>query len=172
MPAYTTPDVRNIAVGTGFIEFKPEGAGSYYHLGNVPKLEFKLKTKTLDHFAPVDGIKVKDFTWTVEMEAEVGISMEELTARNLQMLILGDIGTDGGGHTTVTIMVRNSTRGALRYTATNEVGPRWFIDLLSVTFNNDGNYNPLTGGRGDFNTIEVTGTALAVNGTFGTMTLI
>lgn len=172
MPAFTSPDVRNLAVGTGYIEFKPEGASSYYHVGNVPQFEFKMKTTMLDHHAPINGIKVKDFTWTIELEAEVEIIMEELTALNFKMLMLGDITTDGSGHTQIAITARNSPRGALRYTATNEVGPRWFIDLLSVTFNNDGSYDPLTSRKNDFSTISVKGTALAVGGTFGVMTLI
>jgi hypothetical protein len=170
MPAYTSPDVRNLSVGAGELEFKPEGAPAYVHLGNVPSFDFSMRTRTLDHHAPVNGIKVKDFTWTVELEAEIEIEMEELTAQNFQLLMLGDVGTDGGGHTTVTIAARNSTRGALRYTANNEVGPRWHIDLLSVTFAEDGSYDPLK--KGDWNTIKVKGAALAVDGTFGTMTLI
>ena len=91
MPTYTTPDVRNIAVGTGFIEFKPEGAGSYRHLGNCPSFEFSLKSKLLDHYAPVNGMRVKDYTWTTELEAQIKIVMEELTALNFQMLMLGDV---------------------------------------------------------------------------------
>ena len=172
MPAYTSPDVRNLAVGAGEIEFKPDGAPAYVHLGNVPNFEFKMKTKMLDHHAPYNGIKVKDYTWTIELEAEVEIVMEELTARNLQMLMLGDIGTDLSGRTTVTITARNSVIGALRYTANNEVGPRWFIDLLAVTFNTDGGFDPITSRKNDFSKITVKGTALAVDGTFGVMTLL
>jgi hypothetical protein len=172
MPAYTSPDVRNLSVGSGELQFKPDGAGSYIHLGNCPNFEFKMKTRMLDHHAPYNGIKVKDYTWTIELEAEVEIIMEELTARNLQMLLLGDIGTDGSGHTTVTITARNSVIGALSYTANNEVGPRWFIDLLAVTFNNDGSFDPITSRKNDFSKISIKGTALAVNGTFGVFTLI
>lgn len=169
MPAYTAPNVRNLAVGTGFLEFKPEGADDYVHLGNCPKFEFKMKTKMLDHHAPINGIKVKDWTWTTEIEAEVEIDMEELTAFNLQMLLLGDVTTDGT-RTTVAITARNAPVGALRYTATNEVGPRWHIDLYAVTFNNDGAYDPLT--SKDFSKISIQGTALAVDGEFGVMRTI
>lgn len=171
MPIYTSPDVRNLAVGTGYIQFKPEGAGSYYHVGNVPSFDFKLKMQTLDHFVPIDGIKVKDYTWTVGLEAEVDMVMEEITATNLAMIMLGDV-TTIGGVTTVSITARNTRIGALKYTATNEVGPRWLIDLFAVRFNEDGNFDPLTSRKSDFNTISVRGSALAVNGSFGTMTLL
>ncbi len=167
MPSFTSPDVRNLSVGTGFIEFKPEGAGSYYHVGNVPNFEFKMKTKTLDHFAPVEGMKVKDYSWTIEVEAEIEMIMEEITAINLKMLLQGDIVGNQ-----VFISARNATIGALRYTATNEVGPHWKIDLYSVRFNGDGDYDPITTRRNDFNNISVKGSAFAVDGNFGVLTLI
>jgi hypothetical protein len=165
MPAYTSPDVRNISVGTGFLEFKPEGSGVYHHLGNCPSFKLSMEAETLDHYAPVNGIRVKDYVWTIELNAEVEIEMEELTARNFQMLTLGDIVGN-----TVTIAVRNAPRGALKYTATNETGPRWHIDLHLVSFGTEGEYEPIT--SDDFNKITVTGTALAVNGSFGVMTCV
>lgn len=171
MPAYTSPDVRNLSVGTGFIEFKPEGAGAYVHLGNIPNFEFKLKTRTLDHYAPVEGMRVKDYTWTIELEAEIEMVMEEITAQNLKLLLLGDI-TVVDGVTTVDISARQGLVGALKYTATNEVGPRWMIDLFAVRFNGDGDYDPLTTRRNDFNNISVKGSAFAIAGSFGTMTLL
>jgi hypothetical protein len=166
MPAYTSPDVRNLAVGTGSLYFKPETAGAYYHLGNVPSFQFSMNIRTLDHYAPVNGIKVKDYVWTTEMDAEVDIEMEELTALNFQMLMFGDI--VGGNQ--VNIFARNAVIGALAYRASNEVGPRWNIDLWSVTFNNDGSYAPIS--SSDFSKISVRGTALAVNGSFGVMQLV
>ena len=56
----------------------------------------------------------------------------------------------------------------MQYFATNEVGPRWYVDLLSVTFNPSGDFSPI----GDtFAKLPVTGTVQAVDGVFGTMTL-
>ena len=71
-----------------------------------------MKTKTLDHHAPFNGIKVKDYSWTVEMEAEVEIEMEELTAVELQ----DDDARRRTSAITVIITARNFGRGALRYT--------------------------------------------------------
>lgn len=167
MPAYTSPDVRNLSVGTGYLQFKPEGAGSYYHLGNVPNFEIKIKTKTLDHYAPVNGMRVKDYSWAIELECELEMVMEEITAVNLQLLLAGNI-----SGSQIFISARNTTIGALKYTGTNEVGPRWQIDLYSVRFNGDGEFDPITTRRNDFNNIKVRGSAFAVNGDFGVMTLL
>jgi hypothetical protein len=171
MPVFTSPDVRNLSVGTGFIEFKPEGASSYYHVGNVPNFTFQISTKTLDHYVPVNGMRIKDYTWTLELTADIAMDMEEITAQNLAMIMLGNIGTDGSGRTQVGISAQPPRSGALRYTATNETGPRWLIDLYSVTFNGNNTFDPLTGGS-NFDKLSVTGSAMAVNGSFGVMTLI
>jgi hypothetical protein len=94
--------------------------------------------------------------------------MEELTARNLAMLVLGDVTEDEDGNPVVSIFSRDSLTGRLQYFATNEIGPRWYVDLLSVTFNPSGDFSPI----GDtFAKLPVTGTVQAVDGVFGTMTL-
>ena len=172
MPIYTSPDVRNLSVGTEFIEFRPEGADDYFHVGNVPKFEFKMRMETLDHFTPVNGMKVKSYTWTVELAAEIEMEMEEITAANLAMLMLGEITAGPGGQPQVSIAAQAPKTGALRYTGTNETGPRWMIDLHSVSFNEDGEFSPLASGGKDFNSISVKGSALAVDGVFGLMTLL
>lgn len=167
MPAYTSPDVRNLVVGSGSLYHLPEGGSSWLHLGNVPQFEFKMKTRTLDHHAPVNGIKVRDYSWTVELEAEVEIIMEEMTAQNLQLLMLGD-----KTGTTVNISAKPAPTIQLLYIAANEVGPRWQIQLYAVIFNGDNSYDPITSRKNDFSKISVKGSALAVGGNFGTMTLI
>jgi hypothetical protein len=163
-----SPDVQNLAVGKGFILFKPTEVVNYYHVGNVPTFTFTPKITTLDHFSSMEGTRLKDLSITLEKSGEVKMDMEELTARNLAMLVLGDVTLDVDGNPTVSIFSRDSLTGALKYYATNEVGPRWYVDLLSVTFNPSGDFSPI----GDtFAKLSVTGTVQAVDGVFGTMTL-
>lgn len=171
MPAYTSPDVRNLCVGAGNLYVMLEG-DSWRHIGNVPNFEFKMATRTLDHHTPVDGIKVRDYSWTVELEAEVEIVMEEITAQNLALLMLGATSGSGGTGTTVNISARAAPQLALRYVANNDFGPRWQIDLFAVILNGDNAYDPITSRKSDFSKISVKGSALAVNGEFGVMTLI
>jgi hypothetical protein len=169
MPAFPSPDIRNISVGAGYIEFMPEGDSVFHHVGNVPNFQFAIKTDTLDYYVPADGVRVKAYSYTTEQQAEIEIEMEEITAQNLALLMLGDV-TSAGGVTHVSIQARNGKVGALRYTATNEQGPRWHIDLRSVMFSDGGEFVPL--GGGDFNTIKIKADVLFVNGTYGEMTLI
>lgn len=168
MAGIVSPDVHNLAVGKGFILFKPEEAADFYHVGNVPTFTFTPKITTLDHFSSMEGTRLKDLSITLEKSGEIKMDMEELTARNLAMLVLGDVSEDEDGNTQVSIFSRDSLTGRLQYFATNEVGPRWYVDLLSVTFNPSGDFSPI----GDtFAKLPVTGTVQAVDGVFGTMTL-
>jgi hypothetical protein len=168
MAGIVSPDVKNLAVGKGFILFKPEDATDFYHVGNVPTFTFTPKITTLDHFSSMEGTRLKDLSITLEKSGEVKMDMEELTARNLAMLVLGDVTEDEDGNPVVSIFSRDSLTGRLQYYATNEVGPRWYVDLLSVTFNPSGDFSPI----GDtFAKLPVTGTVQAVDGVFGTMTL-
>jgi hypothetical protein len=167
MSIYTSPDVRNLSVGTGYIEIDT-GAG-YRHVGNAPKFAFKLTRTTLDHFVPFNGMIVKDASSTIQLNADFDIDMEEITASNLALILLGDV-TVTGGVTTIDIVAQNPPTAALRYTGTNEVGPKWKIDLHAVMFNANSEFDPLSAGK--FNVITVSGVALAVNGSFGVFTLI
>jgi hypothetical protein len=168
MAGVVSPDVHNLAVGKGFILFKPEDATDFYHVGNVPTFTFTPKITTLDHFSSMEGTRLKDLSITLEKSGEIKMDMEELTARNLAMLVLGDVTEDTDGNPVVSIFSRDSLTGQLQYYATNEVGPRWYVDLLSVTFNPSGDFSPI----GDtFAKLPVTGTVQAVDGVFGTMTL-
>jgi len=168
MAGIVSPDVQNLAVGKGFILFKPDNEPDFYHVGNVPTFTFTPKITTLDHFSSMEGTRLKDLSITLEKSGEVKMDMEELTARNLAMLVLGDVTEDEDGNPVVSIFSRDSLTGQLQYFATNEVGPRWYVDLLSVTFNPSGDFSPI----GDtFAKLPVTGTVQAVDGVFGTMSL-
>jgi len=168
MAGIVSPDVQNLAVGKGFILFKPDSAADFYHVGNVPTFTFTPKITTLDHYSSMEGTRLKDLSITLEKSGEVKMDMEELTARNLAMLVLGDVTEDEDGNPVVSIFSRDSLTGRLQYYATNEVGPRWYVDLLAVTFNPSGDFSPI----GDtFAKLPVTGTVQAVDGVFGTMTL-
>lgn len=165
----TSPDVGNLSVGKGFILFKPQGATDFYHVGNVPTFTFTPKITSLDHFSSMEGTRLKDLSVTIEKSGEVKMDMEEITATNLAMLVLGDVSVNVDGETEVTIFSRNSLTGELKYYATNEIGPRWYVDLLSVTFNPSGDFSPITDNA--FAKLPVTGTVQAVDGVFGKMVL-
>lgn len=168
----TSPDVSNLAVGKGFILFKPEDQANFFHVGNVPTFTFTPKVTVLDHYSAMQGTRLKDLTIVTEKSGEVKMDLEELTAQNLAMLVMGDVGVDGGTppNPQVQIFSRSSLIGELKFYATNEVGPRWYVDLLSVNLVPSGDFSPIVDNA--FVKMIVNGSVQAVDGVFGTMTLM
>ena len=111
MPAYTSPDVRNISVGTGYHRVQ---AGRCRPItitsATCRASSSRCGPRRSITITPVNGIRVKDYSWTIELNAEIEIEMEEITAQNLQMLMLGDITSDGG-------RLRSASRRELRRAA-------------------------------------------------------
>ena len=166
------PDVGNLAVGKGFILFKPDDQAEYFHVGNVPTFTFTPKITLLEHFSSMAGSRLKDLVIVTEKSGDVKMDLEELTAQNLALLVLGDVteDTETPSHPQVTIFSRDALVGRLKFYATNEVGPRWYVDLLSVNLTPSGDFSPIT--ENTFAKMTVTGTAQSVDGVFGTMTLM
>lgn len=168
----TSPDVANLAVGKGFLLFKPDDATDFFHLGNIPTFSFTPKVVVLDHYSAMAGTRYKDLTIITEKTGEIKLDLEELTARNIALLMMGDVTDDGGTppNPQVQIFSRSSLIGELKFYATNEVGPRWYVDLLSVNLTPSGDFSPIV--ENAFVKMIVNGSVQAVDGVFGTMTLM
>lgn len=152
------PDVENLQVGKGIVSFKPDGQADFTDLGNCPELEYEPTIEKLDHFSSRAGIKTKDKSPVIERGGTLRVLMEEITAFNLSMLLMGTVGNDGpAGEPSVEIFSRDSVRGELKYQATNDVGPRWDLHFYNVEFAPSGSFNPISD---EWNNIEVTGEVL------------
>jgi hypothetical protein len=168
MVGIASPDTGNLMVGKGFILFKPTGASAFYDVGNVPSFTFTPAVETLEHFSSREGVKLKDQTFVLTKGGEITMDMEEITAKNLAMLMLGTANDTNPETTTVDIFSQTSLTGELRYYATNEIGPRWYATFNKVTFNPSGEFSPISD---EIAVLSVTGSVEAVNGDFGVLTL-
>jgi len=167
MPA--SPSTDNYYVGKGKISFKADGAGAFRDVGNVTELETTPNLTTLEHFSSREGVKKKDKEVVTEKKLTVRMVMDEWTADNLAMALLGDVSTDVDGNKVIDIYSRNSFEGELKYEGTNEVGPQMDIHLLKVAFKPGKSLNPISDEWGN---IEIEGEALADDlGKFGTWTV-
>jgi hypothetical protein len=152
------PDTENLQVGKGIVSFKPKGAADFIDLGNVPELEYKPTIEKLDHFTSRAGIKTKDKSVVISRGGTLRVLMEEITANNLAMLLMGEVGNDGpAGEPSVDIFATDIVSGELMFHATNDVGPRWDLHFYNVEFAPSGSFNPISN---EWNQIEVTGEVL------------
>ena len=79
-------------------------------------------------------MKKKDKEVVTEKKMTVHLVMDEWTAENLAMALLGDVTIDADGNKVIDIFSRNSFEGELKYEGTNEIGPQMDIDLFKVAF--------------------------------------
>jgi len=163
------PSVDNYYVGKGSLSIKKEGDTAFVTLGNVPTFELTGTVTKLDHYSSMAGIKIKDKSVVTEKSATVRLIMDEFTASNLALALLGDVDDTNPTNPVVNVMTQDAVTAELKFTAANEIGPRWNIHLLSVEFIPSKALNLIADTWGQ---IEVSGEATAVAGSFGTMTLI
>jgi hypothetical protein len=94
MPATDlSPNVDNYFIGKGIVTWKGETDTEYRDVGNVPQFELALTVSKLDHFSSRTGIRAKDLSVANEKSATIRMVMEEITASNLALYMLGDEGT-------------------------------------------------------------------------------
>jgi hypothetical protein len=158
------PSTDGYFIGKGIIVFKPEGETVFRALGNVPEFEFTPSTDTLDHFSSMAGVKTKDKTVVLSKGGELRIVMEELTANNLAMLVLGSVDNTDPDRPKVNIFDVNAVSGEVRFYATNEIGPKWDGVFSGVDFLPSGSFSPISDEWGQ---MEVTGQIKTVGGSFG-----
>lgn len=167
MPA--TPNIANYYIGKGHVYFKKTGDAEFRDLGNVPTLEFTPDLTSLEHFSSREGVRTKDRTVVVEKKGTLRIVAEEWDAQNMALQLLGDISTDTEGRSVIDIFSQNAISGELKFIGTNDVGPKWEFHFLKVDFIPSASISPISDEWGG---LEFNAEVAAVNGKFGTATLI
>ena len=164
-----SPSTDNYYVGKGKISFKAVDEMTFRDLGNVSSLETAPNLTTLEHFSSREGVKKKDKEVVTEKKMTVTMVMDEWTAENLAMALLGDVNVDTDGNKVIDIFSRNSIEGALKYEGTNEIGPQMDIELYRVVYKPGKSLNPISDEWGN---IVIEGELLANElGKFGTWTV-
>lgn len=164
-----SPSTKNLMIGKGICLLKPEGALDYYPVGNVPELEITPTVENLEHFSSMEGTRTKDETIVLSKSGTIRMLMEEITSRNIALLMLGNVTEDGYGGAAIDLFSRSSIISAFQFYGTNDKGPRWFIDIPRVIWNPSGSFNPISE---EYANLEATGEWAALEGDFGTMTLM
>jgi hypothetical protein len=140
---------------------------TFRDLGNVSRFEFSSAVTRLKHYSSRVGTRFKDRDVVTQVDATVALTMEELTASNLAMALLGD--ETGSAPTDISILTKTTFEGALRMVGTNDVGAKVQVDLPSCLITPSGALGFINQGTwGEIQlTCEVNGDA--VTGSFGTL---
>lgn len=164
-----SPNTDNYYVGKGIVSMKLPTDADWVDIGNVPEFEYTPNIDKLDHFSSRAGVRSKDRTIVREKSAQIRMIMEEWTARNLALVLMGAVNDTDPGNTTIEIYSQNTISCQLRFAGTNEVGPKWSFEFPKVEFTPSSSINPISDEWGQ---IEVTGDVLFNEPTssFGTAT--
>jgi hypothetical protein len=161
----TSPNVDNYYVGKGVVSVSEDEGATWRDVGNVPEFEWTPNIEKLDHFSSRTGVRTKDRSIVTEKSATLRIVMEEFTAENLTMILMGE--AVGAGPITVDIMSQSEKVLGVRFVGANDIGPKITLEFPRVSFTPSGSFNPISDEWGQ---IEVEGEVQAVEGVFGTAT--
>jgi len=125
-----TVSTDNYFIGKGIVSFKKTGDSEYRDLGNVPSLEWTPELEELEHFSSREGVRSRDKVVIVSKSATMTLVLEEWNLQNLALAFLGTIDplTDE-----IDVFAANAITGELRFVGTNEVGPKYQLDLPNVS---------------------------------------
>lgn len=125
-----SPNIGNYYVGKGVVSIKLKGEDAFVDAGNCPQFDFQAKVTNLDHFSSRTGVRVKDFTAVIEVAGTLTMVLEELTARNVGLALLG-LPTGGPSPSPATISVFSNLviYAAVKFVGGNDIGP-----IYTVTF--------------------------------------
>jgi hypothetical protein len=152
-----SPNVGNLQVGKGIVSFQRDRTGAYKDLGNVTSFKVTPSVETLEHFSSREGTRKKDLEIVIEQGGEVVMVMEEFTAHNLSLMLMGTYDEGAMGGPEVEILAISEISGALRFVGTNDIGPKVTIDLYNVSFQPSGDLEMISD---EWNNMEVTGQLL------------
>jgi hypothetical protein len=140
----TSPNVDNYFIGKGVVWFKADGAGSYRDMGNAPTFEFSATVEKLDHFSSRSGIRTKDRTVVLSRNASLRMILEEWTADNLAMALMGTAVSGVGGSFDINIMEETEIKGSVYFIGSNDVGAKVALNLPIVSFTPSAALSPIS----------------------------
>jgi len=126
--------VQDYYIGKGIVSFKQAPTETTFRdVGNVPEFEWQPEIEKLDHFSSRSGVKSKDRSIIVSKAGQTRIVLEEWTIDNLAVAFLGGKNVDAGT-THIDIFNKSEVTGQLKFVGTNDVGTKFELLLLSVSF--------------------------------------
>lgn len=153
-------NVAEYYVGKGIVTVATlEAPAVWFDIGNVPEFEFTPTIEELEHMSSRGGVRMRDLTIVLERGGDLRMVMEEWTAFNMSVILMGDITTAADVHT-IEIMSKTQFSCGVRFQGMNDVGPRWNFQFHRVDFLPSGSLNPISE---EWAGLEVTGRLAAVD---------
>ena len=115
------PSTELYTLGKGVLwiaEWSGGSPGEYRDVGNSPRFEVEILIEKLPHFSSRSGAKTKDKVVTLERGYNVNFDLDEKSAKNIALFLMGNI--DGN---TIHALTQTDLEYAIKFKADNPVGP-------------------------------------------------
>jgi hypothetical protein len=155
MPHATSgsPNIGNLYIGRGIVSIQMQGEVTFSDAGNVTLFEFQVKPTILPHYSSRVSVRIKDFTAVTELDATINMSMEEFTARNMALAILGDVASSPA--TGIQMFAVPQLFGAVQFVGTNSIGAQWEALFPLVQFSPNKVVSLIGQGSGSWGAIDL-----------------
>ena len=165
----TSPNVSNYHIGKGIVSFKETGGTAFVDLGNAPSFMYTPTVSKLEHFSSREGVKTKDFTAVTQVGATIKLTLDEITADNLAIFMLGETDVTVPGAITISALQKIEFVGDLKVVGSNDIGQQ--VDWTGkVSFIPSGDFSFITS-EDEFSTIELEVQKDDTTGSFGELTV-
>lgn len=158
LPTMHSPNTGNYQVGKGIVSFQKEGTVGFRDMGNVESMVLTPKLSNLEHFSSRFGVKSKDLIIVLEKSAICKIVMDEVTAANIAIMVLGSYDEAAIGGPEVEIFNQNAINGWLKFVGQNDIGAKVTMDLYNVSFTPSGDFSLISD---EWNKMEASAEVLA-----------
>ncbi len=95
-PHLQSPSIYNYRVGRGYATLELAGESGFQDMGNCTEFKFKPNPTNLQHFSSRQGVQTQDYSAITRLEGTLDFILDEITPRNLQLIMLGDYRESGG----------------------------------------------------------------------------
>lgn len=131
----TSPDPINTFIGAGIVKWKGSADSDYRDLGECSQFQVTGTVSRKEFWTKRTGIRRKARSVVLEESLTVNMKLEEITADNLALFLMGSV-VEGGGSpaspTQVNIMDIGEVSGALRFIGTTDIGEKMQVDIPNV----------------------------------------
>jgi hypothetical protein len=171
-----SPNIGNYYVGRGICYVQlvaptVPADGALIDCGNVTEFTFQVKPTRLEHYSSRVGVRKKDLVVVTEVAATLTMIMEEFTARNFGMAVLGNIDNSQPPSTVIQILSQPLIYGHIKFQNTNAVGPQYTYDFPLCLFTPSKAISLLPTGSGTWGSLDFECDVLfnQATGSFGTI---
>jgi hypothetical protein len=164
-----SPDTANYRIPAAAVAIKKSTDIDYVDAGNLVNFVYTPSVTKKEHFSGRVGIRAKDFTAVTQVAASIKATLDENTARNVAMFLLGAVDTNTDGDEIIDPLTAPNLTVDIKLTATNTVGP--MIDFEgNVTISPSGDFN-LMADNDDFAQIPLVADVNKKDGRYGRFTI-